>query len=125
MLQKMAWLAFAGALGTLSRYGLGNWIQRLHGGPFPWGTWVVNCLGCFLFGFVWSLAEGRWYVDSGNRLLVLVGFMGAFTTFSTYLFDTQRMLEGSQWLWVAGNLLGQNAAGLAALVVGSYLARVL
>src|SRR4051812_21550102 len=120
MPQKLAWLAFAGALGTLSRYGLGTWIQRQHGSDFPWGTWGVNGLGCFFFGFVWALSEGRFYLDASTRFLVLAGFMGAFTTFSTYMFETHRMLEGGQWVWAAVNLMGQNAAGLASLIFGSY-----
>jgi CrcB protein len=121
--QKMAWLTVAGAIGTLCRYGLGGWVQRLIPTAFPWGTLAVNATGCFLFGIVWSLAEQRMLISGQTRLILLVGFMGAFTTFSTFAFETSQMLDDGEWLLAAGNLLLQNISGVILVLAGIALGR--
>jgi len=125
MSQKLAWLALAGALGTLARFGLSGVVQKWSGASFPWGTFLVNAGGCLLFGFVWQLAEGRRMISSDARLIGLTGFLGAFTTFSTFAFDSTQMIRESQWLALAGNLLGQNALGIVCVVLGMALGRML
>ena len=100
------------------------WSQRLHSTAMPWGTLAVNALGCLLFGVVWSLAEERMLISSQARTIVLVGFMGAFTTFSTYAFETAQMLGDSEWLLAAGNLLVQNVLGIALVLAGMALGRL-
>lgn len=123
MCQKLAWLAFAGAIGTLSRFGLAGLIQRLCGERFPWGTLAVNCLGCFVFGLVWSLAEERLLISGETRFIMLTGFMGAFTTFSTFAFETSEQLRDSEWLFAAGNLAAHNLVGIALLSMGISVGR--
>src|SRR5690349_844226 len=91
-MKRLLLLGATGAVGTLARYWLSGIVQRIAGAGFPWGTLVVNGLGCFVFGFVWTLAEDRLLIGGQTRLILLVGFMGAFTTFSTYIFETQQML---------------------------------
>lgn len=120
---KILALALAGAAGTLSRYFLAAWVQNLAGPDFPWSTWTVNILGCFFFGLVWMLCEERAYFSSEIRFIILVGFMGAFTTFSTYIFETAQLARDAQWLRVAANLAGQNILGFTALVMGMALGR--
>ena len=126
MWQKLAWLAVAGALGTLARYGLTGLAQRTspnmtHG--FPWATLVVNVIGCFLFGLIWSLAESRWTINNHIRVVVFTGFLGAFTTFSTYAFEAGQMLRNAQWLYLAMHVLAQNGLGLVAILLGFMLGR--
>ena len=123
--QKLALLAVAGAAGTLARYGLSGLVQRLLPTGFPWGTFVVNGLGCLLFGIVWALAEERLVIGGLTRLVLLVGFMGAFTTFSTFAFETGQMLDGAQWLMAAANVLAQNVLGIALVLAGIALGRLL
>ena len=123
--QKLAWLALAGALGTLARYGLSGVVQKWSGAGFPWGTFLVNALGCLLFGFVWQLAEGRRIISPDARLIGLTGFLGAFTTFSTFAFDSTQMIREGHWLPLAGNLIGQNALGIVCVVLGMALGRML
>ncbi|GAB6037839.1 fluoride efflux transporter CrcB [Fundidesulfovibrio butyratiphilus] len=123
--QKLALLAVAGVCGTLSRYWLSGVVQRLAGPGFPWGTWSVNIFGCFLFGLVWVLSEERLYLSSQARVIILVGFMGAFTTFSSYMFETTELLRGGEWIKVAGNFFGQNVVGLLAMMTGMFVGRVL
>jgi CrcB protein len=123
--QKLLLLAAAGAAGTLARFGLSGLVQRFSAGGFPWGTFAVNGLGCLLFGIVWSLAEERLVISGATRTIVLVGFMGAFTTFSTFAFETGQMLDDSQWLLAAGNVLLQNVAGIALLLAGMAMGKML
>ena len=125
MTQRMLLIGLAGALGTLARYGLSGVIQRLAGGNLPWGTIIVNIVGCFLFGLVWTLADERLMIDAETRLVVLGGFMGAFTTFSTFIFDTGGFVREAQWLLAGGNLLLQTASGLAFLFIGHTAGRIL
>jgi fluoride exporter len=123
MAVKLLLLAVAGALGTLARYALGGFVQRLHDASFPWGTLAVNGLGCFLFGVVWTLGEERLVVSGETRIVLLVGFMGAFTTFSTYAFETSAMLRDTEWLLAAANVLSQNVLGVLCFFLGAAVGR--
>lgn len=124
LVQKLALMALAGAAGTLARYGLAQAVQRLSGSAFPTGTFTVNILGSFLFGLVWSLFEDRLPLGSEARMILLTGFMGAFTTFSTFMFETSALLRHGQWLYALANVGGQIALGLLALASGMAVARL-
>ncbi|HEX9758020.1 MAG TPA: fluoride efflux transporter CrcB [Nitrospiria bacterium] len=123
--QKLIWIGTAGALGTLVRYGLSGFIQKTFGFGFPWGTLLVNMMGCFLFGLFWSLAEHRFTFGGEVRMIVLVGFLGSFTTFSSFAFETSQLLRDSQWLMAMGNLMAQNLIGITTLFLGLFLGRLL
>lgn len=125
MWSKLALLAAAGAAGALARYGLSGLVQRGLGAAFPWATLVVNAGGCFLFGVIWVLGEERMAVGPETRTILLVGFLGAFTTFSTFAFETGAMLEESEYALAAGNVLGQTVLGLLAVVGGMAIGRML
>lgn len=126
MWHKLLLIAVIGAFGTLARYGLGGWVQTWTGrGSFPWGTVVVNVLGCLAFGLVWSSLEERWPTSGQTRTIILVGFMGAFTTFSTYMFEVEEMLRDSQWMTALGYFAVQNVGGLAAMIVGLAIGRLI
>jgi CrcB protein len=125
MLTKLVLLAFAGGLGTLSRFGLAGLVYRLTGMGFPWGTLVVNVSGCFVAGLLFALFETRLPVAPQTRLVVLVGFFGAFTTLSTFVLETEELLRASQWLYAGANVAMNNVLGLAALFAGVFLARIL
>ena len=118
MWTKFALIALAGAAGTLARYGLTVAVQRAAGAGFPWGTLAVNVTGCLLFGLVWGVAEARSLVDSEARTVLLVGFLGAFTTFSTFAFETGEMLRDARYLLAAGYVASQNLTGVAAVAAG-------
>lgn len=123
MVKRILLLAAAGAVGTLARYWLSGAVQRISGTAFPWGTLAVNGSGCFLFGLVWALADERLLISGQTRLILLVGFMGAFTTFSTYMFETRQMLATSEWLFGFANFAAENIAGIALLLLGMALGR--
>ena len=123
MLQRVGWLAVAGAAGTVGRYLMQALAVRLFGSQFPWGTLVVNVLGCFLFGVVWTLEQEHELVSPETRVILLVGFMGAFTTFSTFAFETVTLLREPGLLHAAGNFLAHNVLGLLGVVAGVALVR--
>jgi CrcB protein len=118
-------LALGGAAGTLCRYGLSGLAHRLLGESFPFGTFFVNILGCFLFGLVFGLLEARGAPGAQARILLLTGFMGAFTTFSTYIYESAAMARLGEWLPLVLNLAGQVAVGLAFLFIGLAAAKTL
>ena len=124
MIQKLAWLSLAGALGTLARYGLAGFVHRIDGSSFPWGTVAVNIIGCFIAGWLYVMFENRWPVSGETRTIILVGFMGAFTTFSAMILETGILLRSTDWLYAAANITLQNGVGFISLWAGMTLARV-
>jgi CrcB protein len=124
-LKTIIYLAIGGTTGTLLRYWLSTLMQGTSKGTFPIGTFTVNMLGCFLFGAVWSLAEGRITLSPHLRLLILVGFMGAFTTFSTFAFESGAFLRDSQLTSAIINIVAQNVIGIIALLIGIALGRAI
>jgi CrcB protein len=124
-LEKLILIGLAGVLGTYARYGLSGLVQRACGNAFPCGTLAVNVSGCFLFGLVWSLAEDRLLISAEARTVILIGFMGAFTTFSSFAFETAQMLRDAEWTLVLVNLLAQNVVGIAGLFLGFFAGRLL
>lgn len=122
---KLMVLAVAGACGALARYGLAGLFQRGQHIGFAWGTLTVNVLGCFLFGLIWTLTQQRFLVSPETRAILLVGFLGSFTTFSAFLFETDQMLEQGEWLMAGLNLAGELGLGLAAYLLGAFLGRAI
>jgi CrcB protein len=119
------WLAVAvgGALGSMARFAVGTWVAAGLGSRFPYGTLLVNLLGCLLMGLLVVLIDERWAVPPQWRAFALVGLLGGFTTFSSFSLEAYTLLRTQQWLaallYVAGSLL----LGLLALAVGIALAR--
>jgi len=111
-------IAAAGALGTVSRYALAGLVQRWTGAGFPWGTFAVNALGCLAFGFVVGILEDRVALATSLRPFVLVGFLGAFTTFSTFAFESAELLVERQAGHVLANVAGQTVLGVILVLVG-------
>lgn len=112
-------VAVAGAAGAVCRFaatqGLKAWL-----GDGPWPVAAVNVIGCFGFGFCWALLQER--VSQAVYVGVLAGFFGAFTTFSAFAFDGLQLVEGRRIAALVGNVVLQNALGLAALWLGVALA---
>lgn len=123
-MQKILMLAVAGSLGTLARYWLAGVAQRLGGSAFPWGTLAVNITGCFFAGLLWAVYENHWQVSAETRLIVFVGFMGAFTTFSAFILDTGQLVKSSEWMLAAANIFFQNGTGIVFLFAGMFLGRL-
>ncbi len=118
-------LAGAGACGTLARYGLGMLVQPLAGATLALGTWAVNVLGSFLFGAIWVMFQERGLISLEAGIVLLTGFMGAFTTFSTFSFETAQLLRDGQWAMAGCNAIGQVLVGLLAVFVGMAAGRLI
>lgn len=125
MIQKILILTAGGAIGTLSRYALSGGCYRLFGASFPFGTMAVNLIGCILVGFFVSLSEGKFVLGPEARLFFLIGFCGAFTTFSTFILETANLLKAGENLKVFLNVSVSVIFGFFALKVGLLLGEVL
>ena len=113
-----------GFLGALSRHGVTRLFLRLAGPNFPYGTLAANLLGCLMIGFMAGRIQiGR---DPGDlpKLFFMTGFLGSFTTFSTFSLETYRMLEQSAWWMALANLSVHLVVGIAAVVCGFNAARL-
>jgi CrcB protein len=117
-MEKIFWIAVAGSLGALARYGLADYVQRRTGSDFPWGVFVVNMAGSFVFGLLWGLGEEHGWVGENMRAFALTGFLGAFTTFSTFAFDNMQLARASNWQFFVMNIVLTNAAGIALVFAG-------
>lgn len=121
-MNKVLLIAGAGALGSVCRYGLAFWGQRLSGSMFPVGTLMVNMAGCLCIGFLGYLFTGLYLIREEYRLAIFVGFLGAFTTFSTFGWETFSLLNAGQKGAALANLLLSNLIGLAAVWAGYRIA---
>jgi CrcB protein len=115
-------IALAGALGALARYGLDGAVSR-RATSFPWGTFVVNVSGALLLGFFFTLFLERLVAAPWVRSAVAIGFLGAYTTFSTLSYETFRLVEDRAYGLAAANAFGSLAAGLFAVYLGVVAAR--
>jgi CrcB protein len=119
---KVTALSVGGIVGVNVRYWLGVWMSRWASPQFPWATVVVNIAGSFLIGFL-TVALARWLPHPNLRLLLITGFLGALTTFSTFENESLGLWERGQHALMAANLAGSVALGFAAVVLGTALAR--
>jgi CrcB protein len=110
-------IGVAGMVGTLARYGTGLAASAAFGSGYPYGTYIVNILGCFLFGLAAGLVE----TSSPWRVMILTGFLGGFTTFSALAFENHELLLQQRWFSLAVHCLGQNILGIAAVFAGLAL----
>jgi CrcB protein len=123
-MERFLFLFVAGGFGTLARYGISTWVQRTASTDFPWGIVTVNAIGSFVLGLLYTLAEEHNLLTGELRIAVLVGFLGAFTTFSTFAFDTGQLLREDRYMWAAGNMILNNAIGLSLVFVGIWIGRL-
>jgi fluoride exporter len=118
-------IALGGAAGALARYQLAASIQSRMVSAFPWGTFAVNVTGCFIMGVATTLLAQKIGISDNWRFLVPIGFIGAYTTFSTFELETYRAIAEGTWFAAGANVGGSVVAGYAALWLGIILARVL
>jgi CrcB protein len=116
-------LAIAGAAGTVGRWALSGWTYRLLGARFPYGTLAVNVLGCLLVGVAMEVALVTDLVPHAWRAPITVGFLGAFTTFSTFGYETMRYAEDGAWSFAAANVAANLVLCLGATWLGFVAAR--
>lgn len=121
----LGWIALGGIAGTLARYGVSLLMQRWLGSGFAWGTLAVNLLGCFLIGLIMHVGLSSTMISRELRVALTIGFMGAFTTFSTFGYETLRFIQDGSLrlalLNVAANLVG----GLLLVWLGTVAGRAI
>jgi len=118
---KLAFIAGGGALGALLRYGAAAGVQRFGGSAFPIGTLAVNLIGCLAIGLLGGFFAGPQLVREELRLGLLIGLLGAFTTFSTFGWETVQLANSGQFTLAAANVLLSNLLGLAAVWAGYHV----
>jgi len=120
-MQTWIWIALAGAVGTVCRYAVGRWVLNMTGGTLPWGTFAVNMIGCLLIGIVAASIEKQALVSPVVRLAIIVGFLGGFTTFSSFALEGYALTHTHDWLAAGGYIVLTNVIGLGAVWAGHRL----
>ena len=118
-------IGVGGFFGAIARYLVDGWIIARTGAAFPWGTLVVNLSGSFVLGLLFALAIERNVMPAEIRGPVLIGFIGAYTTFSTLALESWRLVEEGSYVLGAANLVGSMLLGIIAVLAGLLLGRVL
>jgi len=122
-MRQLILIGFAGFVGTVARFGLSEFVAERAGSSFPWGTLVVNVIGCFLAGFLFCILQERTTGNEVLRAVLMVGFLGGLTTFSAFGLQTFTLLKNSQVGLALLNLLVSNLVGLAMVWAGYSTAR--
>lgn len=121
---KISLIGLGGFLGTVARYAVSGWVARRYGETFPWGTLVVNVVGCFIIGFLFYLTEERLLFDPLLRSIILIGFLGGLTTFSSFGLQTVNLLRDGELAMAALNVVVSNVCGIIMVWLGYWLARL-
>jgi len=124
-MQKLLLIAVGGAFGSVLRYVLAGWVQRLGSGSFPVGTLVVNVSGCLAIGLLGMVLTGPWLIREEYRVAILVGILGGYTTFSTFGRETYLLVADGQWGPAIMNVALSNGLGLFAVWFGHRMGQKL
>lgn len=116
-------IGLGGFAGAITRYLVDGAVADRTGGAFPWGTLVINATGSFVLGLLFALTTDRAILPAEIRGPVLIGFIGAYTTFSTWMLESWRLVETGALAAAAANLLGSTVVGIVAVVAGLTLGR--
>lgn len=122
-MREAIYIAIAGGIGALGRYYLSGFVHKLLGESFPYGTLAVNFTGSFLLGLVMQISLSTDLIPQNLRLAVTLGFLGAFTTFSTFSYETLKCFEDGAWFAGGANILANVVLGIAAAFAGILLGR--
>lgn len=122
---KWVYLFLGGGVGTIARYVSSGCVYQWLGPRFPFGTLAVNLLGCFLIGVFAVLTEKKFLFSPELRVLGFAGFLGGFTTFSTFIFETANLVRDGEGLLALGNVLLSVCAGFAVFHLGVLLGEVI
>ncbi|RME38193.1 MAG: fluoride efflux transporter CrcB [Deltaproteobacteria bacterium] len=122
---QLLYISVFGGLGCLSRYLVSGWVYALAGRALPWGTLAVNVLGSFLLGFLMESGLRTSFLPADIRVGLTTGFMGGFTTFSTFSYETVRLLEEGSYLQAGANMVLNLVVCVVCALLGIWVARQL
>ena len=122
-MQAVFWISLGAIAGANARYFISRWAAKSLNPIFPYGTLIINVTGSLLLGFFLTWTSERVLADPRWRLLIAIGFCGAYTTFSSYAFETMYYFEQAHWALFGANILANNLLCLAAVLAGGALAR--
>ena len=123
-MSKFFFLIIAGGIGALLRYSVSLFFLKYTNTNFPLGVLLVNILGSFLFGLIWALSEDKGIIGPEVRLVILVGFLGSFTTFSTFAFDNITLISNGQIGYFIVNILLNNLLGILFIYLGFKISKL-
>ncbi len=118
-------VGIGGFIGAIARYALAKLIGQAWGRSFPLGTFFINVSGSFLIGLLMTLFTEKYNFDPAWRLLLVVGFLGAYTTFSTFEYETGKLIKDSEWFFAAMNVVLSVVVGFIALKCGEVIAKII
>jgi len=121
----LALIALGGAAGATTRYLIDTWISERTSGAFPWGTLAINVSGSLVLGFLFALAVERGVLPASIRGPLLIGFIGAYTTFSTLMLESWRLIEGGAVVLGLSSPHRSSLIGMVAVVGGLLIGRAL
>ena len=124
-MKNLLLVGLGGGIGSILRYLCQKWFSENYPQPFPWGTFLVNLLGCFLIGVIYAASEKSTALTPQTRLFLVAGFCGGFTTFSTFAFENMNLLRGGDVSYFLIYTIGSVMLGIAGVFGGVAVMKLL
>jgi len=125
MIKNIILVGFGGGIGSMVRYLCQKWFGESYPHPFPWGTFFVNLAGCFLIGVIYAASEKTSVLSPQTRLLLITGFCGGFTTFSTFAFENMHLLRSGDTVYFLIYTIASVVLGIAGVFGGMAIMKLL
>jgi fluoride exporter len=125
MIKNLLLVGLGGGIGSIVRYLCQRWLSENYPHPFPWGTFLVNLFGCLLIGIIYAASEKSAALSPQTRLLLITGFCGGFTTFSTFAFENMGLLRSGDFLYFSIYIVASVALGIAGVFAGIAITKLL
>jgi CrcB protein len=123
--EKFLWISIGAVFGANLRYWVADWAANRWGGGFPYGTFLINMTGSFILGIVIALISDHYIIDPRLRILITIGLLGSFTTFSTYTYESIALIQQGQWWLGLVNLFGSSLLGGLFALLGIWIGKLL
>jgi fluoride exporter len=125
MIKNFLLVGLGGGIGSIARYLCQKWFNENYPHPFPWGTFAVNLAGCFLIGIIYAASEKTTVLSPQTRLLLITGFCGGFTTFSTFAFENMNLLRSGDTIYFLIYTIASIVLGITAVFGGMTIMKLL
>jgi CrcB protein len=125
MIKNFLLVGLGGGIGSIARYLCQKWFNENYPHPFPWGTFAVNLAGCFLIGIIYAASEKTTVLSPQTRLLLITGFCGGFTTFSTFAFENMNLLRSGDTIYFLIYTIASVVLGITGVFGGMAIMKLL